>query len=60
MITVWDSDDVKSDEYHSDEESCPFYIIQMHIEAAYGNLYQNTWNMHSYLAVQQDNLINWI
>ena len=30
------------------------------IEAAYGNLYQNTGNMHSYLAVQQDNLINWI
>ena len=30
------------------------------IEAAYGNLYENTRNMHSYLAVQQDNLINWI
>ena len=28
------------------------------IEAAYGNLektMKNTWNMHSYLAVQQDN-----
>ena len=27
------------------------------IEAAYGNLPPNIWNMYRYLAVQQDNLI---